>query len=213
MARIDDFKESFRLASLELNRKDPVMLARTAGVELSSRADGRELIVNYLGGNYLVEISSKTDIRRQDSAEEVPLPDKILIAHYLLGASGKRPHGKLITFRQVPDGQFYFDAFQKRARDPFVSFFGANGRLFRKCAETMGAKPVENGDFGMEFRVFPQICVQLVLWQGDDEFPPESSVLFEDNIQYDLEVEDVAVLSGMLVYRLMGIARSLQAGG
>jgi hypothetical protein len=64
---------------------------------------------------------------------------------------------------------------------------------------------------GMVFQVLPRIEVQLVLWQGDDEFPPEGSVLFDASIQHRLPTEDIAVLSGMLVYKLMGIARSQQA--
>lgn len=213
MPRIDDYKESFRLASLELKKRDPMALGKAAGVEALVGDGSSELTVPYLGSTYLVEIGSKVDVRRKEEGPEVSLPDKILIAHYLLGASGPKPRGKLITFRQVRDGKFYFEAFQKRARDPFLSFFGGNGRLFRKCAETMGATPVENGDFGMEFRVFPQVLVQLVLWEGDEEFPPDATVLFDESIQRHLPAEDIAVLSGALVYRLIGLGRKIQSGG
>ncbi|MFZ2447057.1 MAG: DUF3786 domain-containing protein [Syntrophobacteraceae bacterium] len=211
MPRIDDYKESFRLASLELKKRDPNALAKAAGVEISVRDGISELRVPYFGGKYLVDIGANVDVRRQDSADEVPLPDKILIAHYLLGAFGKKSSGKLITFRQVTDGKFYFEAFQKRARDPFVAFFGGNGRLFKKCAETMGAAPVASGDFGMEFRVFPYICVQLVLWEGDEEFPPDATILFDESIQRNLSAEDIAVMSGALVYRLIGLARKMHS--
>ena len=138
MARIDDYKESFRLASVELKKRDAATLAKAAGAEFSPE---QGLVVPFLGNRYIVEIHPETDIRKDNSSEEVPLPDKILIAHYLLGASGKKSTGKLITFRQIPDGHFYFEAFQKRARDPFVNFFGNNGQLFVKCAAMMGASP------------------------------------------------------------------------
>ncbi len=211
MARIDDYKESFRLAALELRGKDVAVMAEAAGVELVRHEEGAELRVVYLGVPYRASVTPGADISIQDSPEEVPLPDKILIAHYLLGATGKKPTGKLITFRQIPDGKFYFDAFQRRARDPFVAFFGAKGRLFRKCAESMGAEPVRNGDHGMEFRVFPQISVQLILWEGDDEFPPDATILFDENIQGRLPAEDIAVLSGTLVYRLIALARKMES--
>ncbi len=148
MARIDDYKESFRLASIELKERDVATLAKAAGAEFSQ---GEGLIVPFLGARYIVQILPETDVRKENSNEEVPLPDKILIAHYLLGSSGKKKTGQLITFRQVTDGQFYFAAFQRRARDPFVNFFGNNGNLFVKCAAIMGASPSKNGDFGMEF--------------------------------------------------------------
>jgi len=212
LPRIDDYKESFRLASLELKKKDPLSLAKSAGVETSIGETSSELIVPYLGGSYLVEIGATVEVQRKDEGPEVSLPDKILIVHYLLGASGPKPRGKLITFRQVRDGKFYFEAFQKRARDPFLSFFGGNGRLFRKCAEMMGATHIESADFGMEFHVFPQIFVQLLLWEGDEEFPPDATVLFDESIQHHLPAEDIAVLSGSLVYRLIGLGRKVQSG-
>lgn len=208
MARIDDYKESFRLATLELKKRDPSALAKAGGFEFSPE---NGLRVPFLNGSYIVEIHPEPDIRSYSSNEEVPLTDKILIAHYLLNASGKKCTGKLITFRQIPDGHFYFEAFQKRARDPFVNFFGNNGQLFVKCAATLGASPVENGDFGMEFIVFPHVCVQLVLWNGDDEFPPDGTILFDESIQWHLPPEDIAVMSGSLVYRLMGLGRKIQS--
>lgn len=207
MARIDDYKESFRLASLELKKRDPAILAKVAGVDIFIDDHRTELRVPFLGINYNIAFSPDIDVRKENSAEEVPIPDKILIAHYLLGATGKKNAGKLITFRQIPDGHFYFDAFQRRARDPFVNFFGSNGKLFVKCAREMGATAVENGDFGMEFRVFPRICIQLVLWEGDEEFSPDATILFDESIQHHLPAEDIAVLSGSVVYRLIGLAR------
>jgi len=208
VARIDDYKESFRLASIELKERDVATLAKAAGAEFSQ---GEGLIVPFLGARYIVQILPETDVRKENSSEEVPLPDKILIAHYLLGSSGKKKTGQLITFRQVTDGQFYFAAFQRRARDPFVNFFGNNGNLFVKCAAIMGASPSENGDFGMEFTVFPNICVQLVLWKGDEEFAPDATILFDESVQSILSPEDIAVMSGGLVYRLIGLGRKIQS--
>jgi hypothetical protein len=209
VARIDDYKESFRLASVELKKRDPATLARAAGAVFSPEEG---LTVSFLGTNYRVEIHPQTDIRKVNSSEEVSIPDKILIAHYLLGAEGKKSAGKLITFRQVPDGHFYFEAFQRRARDPFANFFGNNERLFVKCAEMLGAVPVKIGDFGMDFPVFPHIRVRLVLWSGDEEFPPDATILFDESIHRILPAEDIAVMSGSLVYRLIGLGRKIQSG-
>jgi hypothetical protein len=208
VARIDDYKESFCLACIELKKRDPEELAKAGGFDFSI---GKAMTVPFLGTEYLVEIHPDTEIRSNDSGEEVPLPTKILIAHYLLGSSGKRCTGKLIAFRQIPDGHFYFEAFQKRARDPFVKFFGNDGPLFVKCAAKLGAKPAENGDFGMKFDVFPHICVQLVLWNADEEFPPDGTILFDESIQWHLPVEDVAVMSGNLVYKLVDLGRKMRS--
>ena len=212
MARIDDYKESFRLAAIDLRTADPKQMADLAGAQvLAGPGDACRLKLSFLGAPYLVEIGEQVDVVREDSKTEVPLPEKIVMAHYLLRASNRGQTGNLITYRQIPDGKFYFDAFQRRARDPFVATFGSRPDLFRKCAGMLGAEPVESGDVAMNFRVLPKISIRLVLWAGDEEFPPEGTILFDESIRVQLPVEDIAVLSGMLVYRLMGLARTAQA--
>jgi hypothetical protein len=209
MARIDDYKESFRLASEELRRANLHRLARLAEVDISVLEGGvTSLRVPFFGTPHLVLVGQNVDIRREGNHGEVPLPEKILLCHYLLHASGDPPTGDLITFRQIPDGHFYFDAFQRRARDPFLATFGKHPELFQRCAQALGGTEIATGDVGLSFQVFPRIAIQLVLWEGDDEFPPEAGILFDANIQHNLAAEDIAVLTGMLVYRLMGIARS-----
>jgi hypothetical protein len=209
VARIDDYKESFRLASEELKKANLHRLARLAEVDISIPEDGViSLGVPFFGTHHLVLVGQNVGIRREGDHGEVPLPEKILLCHYLLHASGNPPTGDLITFRQIPDGHFYFDAFQRRARDPFLATFGRYPELFQRCAQMLGGRQTATGDVGLSFQVLPRIAIHLVIWKGDDEFPPEASILFDANIQHNLDAEDIAVLSGMLVYRLMGIARS-----
>lgn len=212
MARIDDYKESFRLASNDLKSADLDRIAGDAGCEIVRHDDGTaRLSMSFLGKDLVVKIDEQVDVREGEGGSDLPLPEKILVCHYLLRAPASPLSGELITFRQVPDGHFYYDAFQRRARDPFLSTFGHSADLFRACAEVLGGRPVETGDVAMSFQVFPRIAVQLVLWQGDDEFPPDAGILFDSSIQRRLSAEDIAVMSGMLVYRLMGIARSMQS--
>jgi hypothetical protein len=209
VARIDDYRESLRLATQELKAANPHRLAKLAGADLWITEEGlANLSVPFFEVLHLIRVGETVQVLREGDDGEVSLPEQILLCHYLLHASGEVPTGEFITFRQIPDGHFYFDAFQRRARDPFLATFGTQPERFRRCAEMLGAQPVPAGDVGMSFQVFPRIAVQLVLWHGDEEFPPEASILFDAGIPRNLAAEDIAVVSGMLVYRLMGLARS-----
>ena len=211
MARQDDYRESFRLATDELKAGDLRELASGAGAEVVTQdGEGVRLRIGFLGSPVLVCVGNTVEVLREGSADPVSLPEQILICHYLLHAPVERESGKFITFREIPDGQFYYDAFQRRTRDPFLSTFGNRGDLFRRAALALGGKPVEGGDVAMLFRVFPHVPVHLVLWSGDDEFPPEAGILFDATLRDSLSAEDVAVMTGMLVYRLMGIARKIE---
>lgn len=210
MARIDDYKQSLRIAGEELKKANLHRLAKLSGARIDLNDDKVELRLPFLGAPYVVEVGGDVEVKMEEADREIPLPEKILICHYLLNASSEAASGELITFRQIADGHFYFDAFQKRARDPFLATFGHHPDVFRTCGEMLGGKPVDTGDVGMTFRVLPRIDIQLILWRGDDEFPPEANILFDSSIEYRLPAEDIAVVAGMLVYRLMGIARSRQ---
>ena len=61
----------------------------------------------------------------------------------------------------------------------------------------------------MQFSVFPHIHVQLGLWLGDEEFPPDATILFDESVQRILPVEDIAVMNGSLVYRLIGLGKKI----
>jgi len=212
VARIDDYKESFRLAAQKLKGVDLHRLARLAGADLDVEKDGAVCIrLPFLGEPFLIRVHENVDVSKEAQEGEVPLPEKILLCHYLLHASGEPGTDQLITFREIPDGHFYYDAFQRRARDPFLATFGRKPDLFRSSAAALGGQPVDTADVGMAFQVLPHITIRLALWKGDEEFPPEANILFDESIKIRLPVEDIAVITGMLVYRLMGIARRQEA--
>ena len=141
-----------------------------------------------------------------EGLKELSLQEQGLILHYLIGASGAPLSRTWITFREIPSGEFYYSAFVKRAKDPLVQTFGKNPGLFVDLGTRMGGTKGEEGDASLCFQVFPRIPVCLILWAGDDEFPPEGNLLFDGSISQYLSAEDIAVLSGMIVYPLIGLA-------
>ncbi len=213
MARIDDYKESFRLASEELKEANPHRVAKLGGADIDLDDRGRPRIkVPFFNREHVVTIGDKIDVVCTNDSKEVPLPEKIVILHYLLRADGSKLTGNLINFRQIPDGHFYYSAFQKRATDPLRLTFGGNPKALLDCGIELGATPSKYGDYSIRVGVLPRVPLILVVWKGDDEFPPEASILFDDSIVNYLPVEDIAVISGMTVYRLMGIRRKLMTG-
>ena len=73
--------------------------------------------------------------------------------------------------------------------------------------ETFGAEPSDQGDVSVLVKALPLVPVALIIWKGDEEFPPEGNILFDRNILKMLSAEDIAWLSGMVVYPLMGMAK------
>ena len=211
MPRIDDYKQALELGRKELADKNPDLLASSSGAVIERDKQGNStLCLNFLNSEIIFSWP-ELEVARRGSDTELPIQQQILLLHYLHGAwssSGAGITGEWISFQEVPDGKFYLDAFHRRAKNPMVQAFGDRPELLVKLAgEIFGAEPSDQGDVSVLVQALPLVPVALIIWKGDEEFPPEGNILFDRNILKMLSAEDIAWLSGMIVYPLMGMAR------
>ncbi len=109
----------------------------------------------------------------------------------------------MVTFREVPEGSFYFSSFHDRVLKPFLSAFGSNPDLLRERGAALGWKESDIGDVSLQTDALPLVPIRFVLWYGDDELEPEASVLFDSTIPSHLHTEDIALLSEAAVGELL----------
>jgi hypothetical protein len=209
MPRIDDYKKAVELGKKELKDKNPKRIADLSGAGFETNSDGNAILtLNFLGRQVSITWP-ELDLVYTDSGEEMPLQQQVLLLHYLNGSKGLRVTGQWIAYQEVPDGRFYLDAFLRRAKIPMVQGFGEQPELLLKLAtEAYDARPLDQGDISVVVQAFPMVPVALILWKGDEEFPPEGTILFDRNISHILSAEDIAWLAGMIIYPLLGMARA-----
>jgi len=215
MPRIDDYKQALNLASEQLRDKDPEVLASLSGAVTGRDKESRKtLVLNALNQKVSITWPDLTFVSEKPE-EEIPIQQQILYLHYLCGAwssKGAKATGEWISFQEIPDGRFYMDAFQRRAKNPMVMTFGEKPDLLLKVAtELYGAVPFNQGDVSVVVTALPLVPIALILWKGDEEFPPEGNILFDRSIIGVLSAEDVAWLSGMVVYPIIGRAKAKSA--
>jgi hypothetical protein len=211
MARIDDYKQARELGIKQLLDKNPDLVAGFSGAQIDRTKEGR-VSLSFAFSNRKVRITwPDFQFQVEKSKEELPIQQQILLLHYLHGACtsiGASPEGEWISFQEVPDGRFYLDAFNKRAKIPLVQAFGAKPELMVElAAEVYGAKPFDQGDFSVVIKPLPLVPVALILWKGDEDFPPEGTLLFDKTVPKILSAEDIAWLAGMVVYPLIGMSK------
>ena len=167
----------------------------------------KAIIVTYLNRPYRVTITD-TEISLQESPEAVPLRDKILLLHYLTQAKGTPLSNRVITFKELPEGGSYFPTYYKRAIKPLVDNFGHEPERLWEIARILGGRPADYGDVAVTVEAFPCVPVTLVLWRGDDEFPPEGNILFDSSISDYLTTEDINVLCETIAWKLVKSAKA-----
>lgn len=206
MPRIDDFVKTLALAREMLPIRDPETMCLHAGAEFLHLNSGGKITLPFL--TKPVNISfPEGQVEYEEQESKLSLQEQGLILHYLLGAQAIASTNELITFREIPSGEFYYQPFLKRAQVPLVQTFGYHPDLFLRAGKKLGGLDANLGDVSLTFRPFPRIPLTLILWKGDDEFPPEGNILFDASIKEFLSAEDIAFLTGTVVYKLMALAK------
>jgi len=212
MARFDDFVLARSLSRKELAGRGIDLVTRFSGAFLNKDRDGRLVSISVRLLDRDINISwPEMDFSYNDSADEIPIQQQVLLLHYLNGACNAAAVGckdEWISFQDLPEGRFYMDAFIKRAKDPLLAAFGANPKKMAELAlRIYNASPGSFGDSSVIIQALPLVPVVLLLWEGDDEFEPDGNILFDRGISDILTAEDIAWLAGMVVYPLAGMAK------
>lgn len=146
-------------------------------------------------------------VRRADTGVETSSFTQSLILTYLAAADGTTPSSRWIGFRDLPDGMFYVQAFQGYTGARLIRELSGGIEPFRRAAETLGGEPLEIGEAGYVFTVLPRVRLGLVYWEGDEEFPSQARVLFEDSAANYMPTDGLAILGSQLVGRILKAAR------
>ena len=210
MSREDDYRTARALAIEELKNCNIKRHCVAAKLEIKNKNTGeQQIIFPYINRRYVLNADGET-IAFEENAGKPTLPEQVLMLHYLLNAKAIPFSGELITFREVPSGTFYYQAFFKRAIAPFVKGFGSHLSLLDRVADIVGEIIPSPADRTLKIVVLPRIPVILSVRKEDEEFPAEGNVYFDTTISSHLPTEDIAYAGSAAVYTALGIARGMK---
>lgn len=194
------------MAKNELNKRNPLHLSRLSGATFTENKAGQHSIkLSFL--NREINISWPSIGFQDDSSNEIPIKQKILILHYMLNCKGSNLKGEWISYKDIPSARFYLSAFNKRVKLPLIGKFGEQPEKLDLLAKEMfGAEQSFIGDASILIQAFPYVPVNLVIWKGDDEFTSDGTILFDESIKDILSPEDITELVSMIIYPLLSKA-------
>ena len=164
----------------------------------SVKWDGKEFYVNLLGREFAIS-HPEYAIRALDGGSLPPLPTQTFLLRYLLECRDVAWNGAWKTFREMPWGEMYIKPYTGRVLTRAAFTFGFRVAAMRAAAEKMGAVSVKHGDAGFEFELIPGYKMQILVWEGDDEFPPNAQILYSDNFAEGFLAEDRVVAGDILI--------------
>ena len=195
--QIENHKEEVPFAHYEelFKAMDPADAAARLG---SVKWDGGEFYVNLLGREYAISHPGCV-IRAVDGGKLPPIPVQTFLLRYLLESRDVAWTGEWKTFREMPWGEMYIKPYTGRVLTRAAFTFGTRVAAFRAACEKMGAEKVKHGDAGYCFDLIGGYRMQILVWEGDDEFPPNAQVLYSDNFAGGFAAEDRVVAGDILI--------------
>ena len=195
--QIENHKEEVPFAHYEelFKKLDPA----AAASRLSSvKWDGKEFYVNLLGRDFAIA-HPDFSIRALDDGNLPPLPTQTFLLRYLLECRDTAWSGEWKTFREMPWGEMYIKPYTGRVLTRAAFTFSFKLAAFSAACEKMGAQSVKHGDAGFLFDLIGGYRMQILVWEGDDEFTPNAQVLYSDNFAEGFAAEDRVVAGDILI--------------
>ncbi len=151
-----------------------------------------------LGREYVIS-HPEYKIAAKDGGALPPLPVQTFLLRYLLESKDVSWQGQWKTFREMPWGEMYITPYTGRVLTRAAFTFGTRVEAFCAACEKMGATPLPHGDGGYQFDFIGGYRMQILIWAGDEEFPPNAQVLYSDNFAQGFAAEDRVVAGDILI--------------
>jgi len=196
MMQIENHKEEVPFAHYEglFRSLDPQEAAERTG----TKWDGGEFFVTLLGTEYAIAHPDYA-IRAVEGGKLPPLPTQTFLLRWLLEGKQAPWHGDWKTFREMPWGEMYIKPYTGRVLTRAAFTFGFRLAAFSAACGKLGALKLPHGDAGYEFTLIGDYKVRLLVWEGDDEFPPNAQVIYSDNFAEGFAAEDRVVAGDILI--------------
>jgi hypothetical protein len=198
MSKQEAQKEAIRLAIAKLadidiiSRAKELMLISDAKMEIGLRVFGQDMVLD-----------ENLKLTNKETGKSARPDETILLMHYLTNEFSVKPTGDLISFRDMPGGQFYLGPFQSRSVKPLVGRIKNDIHLLKKNLDRFDWKETDLGDFSAIVDVFGPVKATLIYHLGDEEFPANAELLFDSSIKHLFVTEDVAVIAGRICIGLL----------
>jgi hypothetical protein len=123
--------------------------------------------------------------------ETVDDPLMELMSLVYLRQVGPEPlRNKMVGPGELKDAHFFQGPHALRVQ-AVLKRYGNDVEGFKKAAETLGGNALDVGDASYALFPFPKVPLYYILWEGDGEFEPRLSVLFDQSIERHLTADAI----------------------
>jgi len=155
-----------------------------------------------LSGLYLIKsfgmdlsIDPKTNSIHTDAPEGDLLLKKLgyfsvlSILWYMTSARDIPLSNRLVQPENLKGGHIFFRGTHVLPLDKLALRYTHDIEAFLKRGAALGGRRLDYGDASVQLFPFPRIPVVIILWRGDEEFPPRADLLFDSTCELHLALD------------------------
>ena len=166
----------------ELQQKDPASLCN---LTLFTPISEYQIQFRFLQEDVVVDFADRC-LKRLEGDQWQKTDDSLLelvTVMYLLNVTDIYPLGNdIVGVKDLKESHFFQGPHVLKI-DPLIERFGCDLIGFKESAEFLGGEPTDMADSAYKLQPFPRIHLYFLLWEGDAEFPPQVTVLFDRRIE------------------------------
>ncbi|NNL43760.1 MAG: DUF3786 domain-containing protein [Desulfobacterales bacterium] len=189
-----------RIYFQELSERKPKDVCRRALCEYD---DINDLFILSVWGDEYGIFPNQLKIKCMDKKIQ-SLPDYffLFIIHYLLTSKEIEISNEWISEKDIPGGTTFFRGPHEIPTNLISLRFNNNINEFRERCEQLHGIPLNMADAAYRFKITPRIPVAVLYWEGDDDFPADSKILYDRTIAEHLASDVIYALAAGICQRL-----------
>ncbi|MBW1773938.1 MAG: DUF3786 domain-containing protein [Deltaproteobacteria bacterium] len=173
----------------DLSKKDPGELAVQGQGEIFCRDS---IIIPFLGREILADPKDRClKSLRAEQWERIDYPLlELIFLVYLLNVGPEPLLNEMISKNELKEAHFFQGPHELRIA-PLLERYGNDPLAFTQAAKILGARDLEFADASFTIHAFPKVPLHYLLWEGDEEFAPRLSVLFDRTVEKHLPADAI----------------------
>jgi hypothetical protein len=201
---VAELRGYFEVLLSRVKRIDPLTMAEVADAEY--RGDGiPRIMIPFLHSWFVLEFLPYRIHAEHPEVDTLPM--KVLVLQHLIAAAENvgtavRVMGQWIDIRSLRHGSVMGAHFARTTAEILDRFFAFSPEQQIARVMKWGGKPITLADRGFIFKLFPRLPVAFIHWEGDEEFPSYSKILYDVSASNYMPTHGLAVLTEFLIHRL-----------
>jgi len=128
----------------------------------------------------------------------------LFIIYYLLKSKDIKVSREWISEKDIPGGTTFFRGPHAIPTQLIERRYANNINEFKAICEKLSGSRIDMADAAYSFHITPRIPAAVLFWNGDDEFHPESKILFDRTITEHLTPDIIFCLAVEICQRIGG---------